>query len=267
MISTEITKLERDLNIRVLFASESGARSWGLGSPSSDYDVRFIFHHPVEEYLKVKRPRDVIDIKVPEKNIDFMGYDIYKFLELISKSNVNMLEMLNSSKVYKNVDNDLMKEIFKSAVDCFSPKIAFYHYHALGYNNFNKYILKSKGKGRPLAKAYVYALRGLLGAWYVLEYELLLPVDFEKFVRNSNRIPKEIKDIYLKRFIPIKKGLLYEVCEREPIVDEFLDIAFKAEKERHAEVKSIRNVGKRLDSRVDDVISEMLLGEFCDGKR
>ena len=43
--------IEKQANIRILHAVESGSRGWGFASPDSDYDVRFIYVRPRDFYL------------------------------------------------------------------------------------------------------------------------------------------------------------------------------------------------------------------------
>ena len=38
----------------------------GLASPDSDYDVRFLYVRPMEEYLRLDSPRDVIEWQLDE---------------------------------------------------------------------------------------------------------------------------------------------------------------------------------------------------------
>ena len=49
-IQDNLTAIEEKYGVRVLLAVESGSRAWGFASPDSDYDVRFIYAHPQEEY-------------------------------------------------------------------------------------------------------------------------------------------------------------------------------------------------------------------------
>ena len=57
-IKEKLTQIEQRENIRILYACESGSRAWGFASPDSDYDVRFIFVRPVEDYLRVMESED-----------------------------------------------------------------------------------------------------------------------------------------------------------------------------------------------------------------
>ena len=43
LIQTNLDEIERTEQVRILFAVESGSRAWGLPSPDSDYDVRFVY--------------------------------------------------------------------------------------------------------------------------------------------------------------------------------------------------------------------------------
>ena len=40
-----LMKFQQDNRCRILFAVESGSRSWGLDSKDSDYDIRFVYAH------------------------------------------------------------------------------------------------------------------------------------------------------------------------------------------------------------------------------
>lgn len=57
----ELERIEREHDVVVLYACESGSRAWGFASPDSDYDVRFVYVHQPEWYQRVEEPRDVIE--------------------------------------------------------------------------------------------------------------------------------------------------------------------------------------------------------------
>ena len=53
-IKERLSQIEKRENIRIIYACESGSRAWGFASPDSDYDVRFVFVRPVQDYLRVE---------------------------------------------------------------------------------------------------------------------------------------------------------------------------------------------------------------------
>ena len=61
LVLMKIREIEEKENIRVLHVIESGSRAWGFASPDSDYDVRFIYFRPEDEYLRLEKTRDVIE--------------------------------------------------------------------------------------------------------------------------------------------------------------------------------------------------------------
>lgn len=58
--------IEAEHGVKVLYACESGSRAWGFASPDSDYDVRFVYVRPLEDYLSLVPVRDVIEKMFPE---------------------------------------------------------------------------------------------------------------------------------------------------------------------------------------------------------
>ena len=60
-IITELNGIEITHQVRILYACESGSRAWGFESGDSDYDVRFIYVHPLNWYLSVNEKWDVIE--------------------------------------------------------------------------------------------------------------------------------------------------------------------------------------------------------------
>lgn len=56
-ILSKLDEIENRENVKILLAVESGSRAWGFASPDSDYDVRFIYVRPKEDYLRLEKTR------------------------------------------------------------------------------------------------------------------------------------------------------------------------------------------------------------------
>src|SRR5690348_15627233 len=95
-----IKNIERNENVTILFAAESGSRAWGFPSPDSDYDARFVYIHPKDHYLDIIERRDVIELPV-DAVLDINGWELRKALRLFAKSNGPIYEWLQSPVVYK----------------------------------------------------------------------------------------------------------------------------------------------------------------------
>ena len=94
-IELELERIEKENDVKILFAVESGSRAWGFPSKDSDYDVRFVYIHPVEWYLSIHDKRDVIEYPISD-DLDISGWDIKKALQLFAKSNPALLEWIRS---------------------------------------------------------------------------------------------------------------------------------------------------------------------------
>jgi predicted nucleotidyltransferase len=200
MMIHKLKNLATDKKVNILFACESGSRAWGFASPDSDYDVRFVYTHPLEWYLSVSEKRDTIDLM--EGDFDAVGWELKKKLRLLKKSNVPALEHLFSPITYIE-ENASIKELRKIAEDCFSPVACMYHYLSMS----KKYEEKLSAETVKL-KSLFYALRTALAGKWILENNTMPPVVFDKMlslvkrdeadeIRNLMTIKSENNESYL----------------------------------------------------------------------
>ena len=99
LIIEKLKTVEKEENVRILLAVESGSRAWGFASPDSDYDVRFIYARPVEAYLRLDTVTDVIEMPINDL-LAINGWDICKTLRLLYRSNPTLFEWVSSPVVY-----------------------------------------------------------------------------------------------------------------------------------------------------------------------
>ena len=171
-IGRELKVIEREQHVRILLAVESGSRAWRFPSPDSDYDVRFIYVHPPEVYLSLKRPRDVIERPI-EDMLDINGWDIRKTLQLLVRSNATLLEWLSSPVRYREADV-LPARLHKLAREaCHLPALT-YHYDRLARHSFED-IVSSSGSLR--LKTYCYAIRPALALLWMRRHGEPPPMD------------------------------------------------------------------------------------------
>jgi len=69
LIDQQLKAIEQDSQVSVLFAYESGSRAWGFASPDSDYDVRFIYAQPLDNYLSIRERKDSIELPVNKSDL------------------------------------------------------------------------------------------------------------------------------------------------------------------------------------------------------
>jgi predicted nucleotidyltransferase len=93
-ILKSLVTIEKDENVRIFYARESGSRAWGFPPTDSDYDVCFLYIHPLEWYLSIEQNRDVIEKPINDL-LDISGWEIRKALKstkLIFISYLNVLK-------------------------------------------------------------------------------------------------------------------------------------------------------------------------------
>jgi predicted nucleotidyltransferase len=181
-IVNELIEIERNYEVKVIYACESGSRAWGFASENSDYDVRFIYMHPKDWYLTIADyKRDVIEIPF-DGELDINGWDIRKSLKLLKKSNSPLLEWFSSPIRYRNI-RPVMNALFELSTDAFLPESSCHHYLSMAQN-----IIANLNDGEEIKiKSYLYSLRTILCCKWI--------------IRRMTQPPMKIQDL-LKEFLP-----------------------------------------------------------------
>lgn len=182
-----LKQLESEHSIRIVYACESGSRAWGFPSPDSDYDVRFIYAHPVDWYLSVFPGKDTIDLPISGDS-DLAGWDLRKCFGLLLKSNCALIEWLSSPIVYRE-DTTVSKIIQDMVAPSFLPINACHHYLAMAKHKFDEITCSDKVK----LKSYFYALRAILCALHIVQQETAPPM---QILALTHFFPAEVKPIY-----------------------------------------------------------------------
>ncbi|WP_298517033.1 nucleotidyltransferase domain-containing protein [uncultured Kordia sp.] len=172
-ILEKLNEIERDKNIEILFAVESGSRAWGFASPDSDYDIRFVYKHKSDWYLNLWEQKDTIQF-MTEDDLDGSGWDIRKALKLLAKSNASLLGWLFSPIVYRSAGT-FLEEMKMVAEKNFNPVAGFFHYHSM-----NKNFEETLNTNEMTLKSYFYAIRTALCANWIYKKETVPPVAFRE---------------------------------------------------------------------------------------
>ena len=161
-ILSKLGEIENRENVKILLAVESGSRAWGFASPDSDYDVRFIYVRPKEDYLRLEKTRDVIELPI-EGELDINGWDLDKTLRLLRASNPTLFEWFSSPIVYRET---AFAQEFRSIMQrYFSSKRGLSHYLSMASSNYREYLKGNMVK----AKKYFYVLRPVLACRWILD--------------------------------------------------------------------------------------------------
>lgn len=213
-IVDKLVEIEQKENVKVLYAVESGSRAWGVESPDSDYDVRFVYVRKKEDYLNLQEKKDVIEWQLDEV-LDINGWDLKKTLIQFHRGNATLFEWANSPIVYKTTDE--WKEIYESSKKYFSEKVALYHYYGTANSTYKQYLQDDEVK----YKKYIYALRPLLACKFIEENHTIPPVKFEDLLKQI--LPKELSD-EIEEMLTIKaksdeKGL----NPRMPVIQKYIE--------------------------------------------
>lgn len=209
---------EREHDVKILIAVESGSRAWGFASPNSDYDGRFIYIHRPEWYLSVglEEQRDVIEYPIVD-DMDVNGWDVRKALRLFWKSNPAFIEWMCSPIMYRS-DEWFVQQVRELMPQVYSIQSGFYHYRSTAKTTFQDHL---RNDYVPLKK-YFYVLRPLLAVKWLERFQGIAPIEFEKLlvvIQENTELMTAIHQLLdLKRQSP-EMGLAPQV----PVIHAFIE--------------------------------------------
>ncbi|MEK8127843.1 nucleotidyltransferase domain-containing protein [Paenibacillus filicis] len=208
-IQEELRRIEREEQVRILFACESGSRAWGFPSRDSDYDVRFLYIRTEDSYLSIFEKRDVIERPISD-NLDINGWDLKKALNLFRKSNPPLLEWLQSPIRYEENWN-VAESIRRLSPFAFSPKSCMYHYLNMAKGNYRDYL-----RGEQVRiKKYFYVLRPVLACVWIEQFGTMPPIQFEELLKAIVPESSELMQVVCRLLERKKAG---EELDMEPAI-------------------------------------------------
>lgn len=224
-ILTRLEAIERDNDVRITLAVESGSRAWGFASNDSDYDVRFLYvrSHDWHCSINVEGKRDVIECPITD-NLDISGWDIRKALRLLYKSNPPLLEWLHSPIIYREL-HEAAKPLRATAQRYYSKTSSFYHYLHMAKGNDKNYLQREE----VWTKKYLYVLRPLLAIKWSEANQGVPPLDFERVVNevvDDNSVRTAIGDLLARK----RNGDELGTGPRIPALDNFITSEFERHK-------------------------------------
>ena len=217
-IQVELDRLEREKDIEILLAIESGSRAWGFPSPDSDYDVRFLYVHTVDWYLSVSERRDVVEMPIDDV-LDISGWDIRKAFRLLLKSNGTLYEWLSSPLVYR-VNEKAVAPIKTLAPQVLCVEAMFYHYYAMSKGKVHEVFNADNAK----LKTYLYALRTLLCCRWLLDDREAPPMEFSILKERYLSLGSEMRTLIDKLLAEKAVSVEAEKRERIPMLDKYLQV-------------------------------------------
>ena len=103
-----IPDIEKEYNIKVLLAFVRGSYMYGTNTDTSDVDITFIYKQSTNDILKGNY--------IEQLNIggnDIVGYEIQRYIQLLSQNNPNILESLDipdDCLIYKDESMDIFNQ-------------------------------------------------------------------------------------------------------------------------------------------------------------
>ncbi len=186
-IIKRLGEIEKENNITILYACESGSRAWGFDNAESDWDVRFIYkRNNIPDYLSLSDVSEVIEYM--DDKMDFVGWDVKKALNLHYSNNPNLREWLLSPIRYI----DWQENIFNGLPD-FDRATLKYHYTNIATNNWKKLGQDNLELTKRIVKMFLYNCRCVL-TWNIIDeggnppiniFDLLNQVNLDDNIRND----------------------------------------------------------------------------------
>lgn len=189
-------EIEKKYNVKVLLAYVRGSHMYGTNLPTSDVDILFIYQQPTDAIL-----RGDYKEQINHEGNDIVGYEIQRYIELLSANNPNIIESLDIPDdciIYKDAQMDMFNQkdwLTKKTRDSI-----------LGYANSQ--IKKATGLNKNMNNPQPKERKGILEFCYVIQGSKSMTLD-EWILYESKRFPNKTFDLNKAGLVkvPVGKGL------------------------------------------------------------
>jgi hypothetical protein len=203
-----LSDIESSEGVRILLASAVGSHAWGLSSPESDVDLKFIFIRPLLDYLSCSRPVDSLhDFRsfgsLEDERISIYGFDIRKALDMAAESSIAFSEILLSPASYRK-DPFFFSSASSLFHKNFDPVIARCQYASIVKTNILKYL--SEHSFSP--KVYLHTLRALFSARWIKAHSTPPPCSFLEIFEAAQLPDSPLRDAISSLVVAKKSAAL-----------------------------------------------------------
>jgi len=203
-IAAHLSQMEKEHDVVILKAIESGSRAWGFPSPDSDYDVRFIYAHPKDWYLQLSDERDVIELPISDE-LDISGWDLRKALNLANKGNAVIQEWMISPIVYQQSDSHA--QLLALVSKAFNATSVYHHYRSMAKKASHDIEQTEQKK----LKRFFYFARATLSALWVVKNQTMPSIVFSELIDEligDLSMREQIKALISQKALESEKSVL-----------------------------------------------------------
>lgn len=184
-LQNRLLSLEKEREVRILYASVGGSRAYGLENEDSDWDCHFVYCHPKSSYLNLRQPGEFIDC-----GDDLNGWEVRKFLGMVQKSAYSPFELLLSPLVV--VDKGYGSEFLALANSFMNPPSLVRSY--CGYVNRELKKYEKLDDIPKKVKSILSMVRLYASGDYLALTGKIAPLSFDALVQSSpDFFPEELQ--------------------------------------------------------------------------
>lgn len=184
--------IEYEYGIKIIGAWDRGSRAWGLHTSNSDYDIRICFTQPYTDYIMGSEYLESIQSNGEQLNkhdfespispskIEFQGWDIKRFIELLSNNNPSIFECLASPLTYQS--HPIFNDIADYSLERIHPIELWNHYQSAAKKNYLDYLENEKDAS---AKRTLFIFRNILCGEYIRYTHEFPIINYQKLLENA----------------------------------------------------------------------------------
>jgi len=212
IISKLFDDIESKHDIKIIYAVEAGSRAWNLHSPTSDYDIRFVYvHKDKTKYSAFERDNNGTIIDIIDK-LDYQGWDIIKTVNHLKESNSSIIEWLYTPIIYR--DNYEFRNTCIKIVDKMHTTLSLlHHYVSMAKTNWKEWI---EGKEVVIRKKYFHVIRPIVMVHWLLSFpdSTKLMIDVEETINIlKSELDNETYNDIMKLILEKRNGEKFDMCE------------------------------------------------------